>query len=257
MRTKFLRSVSIAIMCGASACSTGSLQSGETATVAPPVPSSATASSTASGLGSSNAAPHASVEALRKALHAHYSYRDRLGIDWNLAIDERAQELAAAPDARAFAKIASEILAGAKDPHVTLAVEGQSQRLVPYLPQPVLNVALPTLQRVIKDWNVRTKCLVTGRFDGYAYVLITHWDRARCGAELGADVAKALSDAADAKGLILDMRGNTGGDEMLARAVAGRFVKKPTLHSPSVLHQPTFHCQNQRKPRSFACSVRE
>ena len=92
---------------------------------------------------------------------------------------------------------------------------------------------------MISDWKVRTKCLVTGRFDGYAYVLITHWERARCGAELGADVAKALADAKDAKGLILDMRGNTGGDEMLARAVAGRFVKKATPYAKHAFVVPT------------------
>lgn len=178
------------------------------------------------------------METLRRAVDANYAYRDRLGVDWKAAIDARAAELAAAPDAAAFAKIAADVLARAKDPHVSIEIAGQQQRVVPHPHQPALNVALPTLQRVITDWNVRTKCLVTGRFEGYAYILITHWERARCGADLGVDVGKALADAASAKGLLLDMRGNTGGDELLAQKVAGRFVKKATPYARHAFVEP-------------------
>lgn len=252
VRTTRLSSFCIATLLATSACSTAAQPSAESATVSASTPNSGSPVATAnapSGAGSSpKSAPidaaRAAVEALRNALHANYSYRDRLGVDWNAAIDERKGELESAPDAIAFAKIASEILARAKDPHVSLAVDGQAQRLVPHPHQPVLNFALPTLQRVIVDWKVRTKCLVTGSFEGYAYVLITHWERARCGDDLGSDVAKALVDARGAKGLILDMRGNMGGDEMLARAVGGRFVKRPTPYAKHALVDAT-------KPGSF------
>jgi C-terminal processing protease CtpA/Prc len=186
--------------------------------------------------GSSATPPEAeppAVTALRAAIRDHYSYRDRLGLDWKAAIDARAADLAKATDAASFAKIVAEILAPARDTHITIEVEGQPRRLVPHVVKPVLNFAQKTLERVITDWKVRTRCLITGTFEGYAYVMITHWERARCG-DLGADFAAALSDAKSAKALILDMRANAGGDELLARAVAGRFVKKPTLYAKHV-----------------------
>ncbi len=173
------------------------------------------------------------MTALRVALRDHYSYRDRLGLDWKAAIDKRAADLAQAADAASFAKVVAEILAPAEDTHVTIEVEGQSRRIVPHVVKPVFNFALPTLEKVITAWKVRTKCLITGTFEGYAYIMITHWERARCG-DLAADFADALADAKSARALILDMRGNGGGDEMLARAVAGRFVKTPTLYAKHV-----------------------
>lgn len=176
------------------------------------------------------------VAALKRALAEQYSHRDRLGVDWNRRVDARAAELAQASPEQ-FAVIVQEILSAAKDTHVTVEAPG-GKRLNTFIPQPVMNFTLPALERHVQDWKPRTKCLVTGSVGDYGYILITHWLKERCG-DIGPDFAKLLAELSGKKGLILDVRPNGGGDEMLARSVAGQFVDKKTVYAKHAFVAPT------------------
>lgn len=179
--------------------------------------------------------PKPAVAALKKALSERYAYRDRLGVDWNQRVDARAAELAEAPPER-FAEIVQEILSVAKDTHISVEAPG-GKRLNTFTPQPVMNFSLAALEREVQDWKPRTKCLVTGRLGDYGYLLITHFVKERCG-ELGADFSKLLIEMGNMKGLVLDVRANSGGDEMLARSIAGRFVDDKTVYAKHAFVAP-------------------
>jgi hypothetical protein len=170
------------------------------------------------------------IEQLRKAIDQNYSYRDRLKIDWDKIFAESAPRLEKAETAKAFARQAGEMLAVARDIHMYLRV-GEStfptfRRSVPG------NLDLRLLPRVVPQWNDQ-QGVATGRFDdGIAYVMIASWGR---DVSEHVDLAYEAIGAADpTKGMIVDVRANSGGDETLAQKFAGCFITEAKLYSKNV-----------------------
>jgi C-terminal processing protease CtpA/Prc len=92
------------------------------------------------------------------------------------------------------------------------------------------NFSLPSLQKAVPGWARKSPTVFAGQFgDGIGYVMITTWakDRAK---ELQA-AFDVLEDPQCSKGLIIDVRPNSGGDELLARAFAGCFVAEPRVYA--------------------------
>ena len=128
------------------------------------------------------------------------------------------------------------LLAKARDKHLWIKV---GQDTVPTFVQPVLpNVYLAALPKLVPNWQQHTPVLASGRWeDGIGYVRIDTWDRAKT-KEL-APVFEVLEQFKDAPALIIDVRANGGGDERIARSVAGCFVEKPTVYAKHVIVDPT------------------
>jgi C-terminal processing protease CtpA/Prc len=76
----------------------------------------------------------------------------------------------------------------------------------------------------------RNKRISTGRFeDGIGYIMIADWSKQE---ENSLEPAfAALKEFADAPGVIIDVRPNSGGSEPLAEEFAGCFIDKPVLYS--------------------------
>ena len=73
----------------------------------------------------------------------------------------------------------------------------------------------------------RNKRVSTGRFeDGIGYILINNWSKDGDNLE---PAFAALKEFADAPGLIIDVRPNSGGSEPLAEEFAGCFVDRPVI----------------------------
>jgi len=127
--------------------------------------------------------------------------------------------------------VAGELLAEAKDLHIWLnvgpATYASHRRSVP------ANMNFKTLQRTVPQWKQRAGSVFSGQFDdGIGYILIGSWSAQQEGL-LEAALA-ALRDLADAPGLIVDVRANSGGDETLARKFAGRFVTSSKVYAKNV-----------------------
>jgi hypothetical protein len=172
------------------------------------------------------------VETLRRVLDNDYSHRDRLKIDWKNRFEEFEPKFLAAADKDQFAKIAVEFLSVAKDPH--LWIRGGNRNIGTHKVnlQPNMNPRLlPKLMPQLKQIG---KIAVVGDWpDGVRYVAFGTWDD-RDPASLKTAIA-AVKEAAEAKApLIIDVRPNTGGNEMRAREVAGFFVSKPTAYGKHV-----------------------
>lgn len=175
------------------------------------------------------------VNLLRAALLKNYSYRDRLGINWSRLLSKQRNALVEAKTAEEFAQIAAVLLAQAEDKHIWLKVAGK--QIPTYVRPPTPNVNFETLQKAVPEWQLRNKTVASGKLvDDVAYLWIGSWghDRAE---DLQAALA-FLKESKDARALVIDVRGNGGDDERLARELAGCFVDQPVLYAQHVTIDP-------------------
>jgi hypothetical protein len=163
------------------------------------------------------------IATLRDAIDNKYSYRDRLGLDWNKLFAEAGLEQAATRD-ELIARL-GKLLANARDAHLDLIVDGKYIATDPA--KPALNIAIAEVQKRVADFKVIDKCLYFARAGAYAFVLINSLENGRCDALTRAWSA-IYPQIASMPGLILDLRGNAGGNEEFAMQIAGHFVDKPT-----------------------------
>jgi hypothetical protein len=173
----------------------------------------------------------AAITELRRAIMEDYSHRDRLKVDWAKEFEKYTEKLEQAETPAKFAEQAGRLLAAAEDVHIWLKVGPAT--FPSYRRHVAPNVNLDTLAKTVPGWKVRSSCVTTGRFeDGIGYIMIHTW-------QPGDDDAfepafEALDEFADAKGLIIDVRTNSGGDEVLAGKFAGCFMDKPRIYAKNV-----------------------
>jgi len=168
------------------------------------------------------------VKQLRKAVYEKYSYWKLHKVDWNKLFKQHGPKLEAAETPSAFAREAAKLLANAKDLHVTVGVG--EMRLATHRRQVDPNYNEKSLSKAVPNWTVKNNCVTTGRFDdGIGYIRIAHWSREQEGDVRSA--LGALDELKDTKAMIVDVRPNSGGDELLAMEVASRFVKKRGVYS--------------------------
>jgi C-terminal processing protease CtpA/Prc len=88
------------------------------------------------------------------------------------------------------------------------------------------------LPRLVPGLEQHGTTTLTGRFDdGVAYVAVGTWEKREPAAmEAVFDAIKAAAES-KAPAVIVDVRPNSGGDELLAREVAGCFVTGPKVYS--------------------------
>ncbi len=173
----------------------------------------------------------AAVTELRTRIDEYYSYRDLHQLDWDTLFRKYSLKMEQAKSSTAFARHAAKLLANAKDIHIWLRVDDQTipafrRRVVP-------NYHTTTLSKLVPEWRDEGSCVSVGRFaDGIGYIMIKTWVRKKPDAiEPGFE---ALDDFVGAAGVIIDVRPNSGGSELLARQFAGCFVSKPVLYAKHV-----------------------
>ena len=172
---------------------------------------------------------------LRAAMRDHYSYYDRLGIDWNALLLRHSDTLTAAKTPAEFARTAGMILARAHDKHLWFRVDEET--IPSYVNPSVPNANFKWLPKLVPGWQIRCRGVASGRWnDGVGYLLIGSWSSSND--ELLPTVHKVLEEMQDAPALVIDVRGNGGGAEPLAQQVAGCFVDTPRLYAKHVIRDP-------------------
>ncbi|MCC6406258.1 MAG: S41 family peptidase, partial [Planctomycetes bacterium] len=157
-------------------------------------------------------------DALQKELASGYSYYDLRVADWNKLYRAHESKLAGMKTTRGWAGGVARMLAAAEDLHLYVRYESHTF--------PTGTRAVDTLfrrERLAKYLTVEpvgSNGLQGRTSDGIGYLMIGAW-------ELAADVdalEKALASLADCRAFVVDVRPNSGGDELLARRIAAWFV---------------------------------
>ncbi len=162
----------------------------------------------------------AAVQMLRQLLDERYSYADRLGWNWRAALEEEKPFLLASPNATEWALRALPFLARFEDKHLLLVLpDGES--LKPWRPAVFYNANDDAIRALLGPLTVHQDVGASARIDGIGYLRLDSWS----GEEEHEKIMHTLLDSMlDTRVLILDMRGNGGGDEIYARRLAARFL---------------------------------
>lgn len=177
-----------------------------------------------------------SARQLREAVERKYSHRQTRVADWSGLWPRFELRLVAAKSPREFAVIAGEYLAAARDPHIWLVEAGQ---IVPAHRQVLeRNADFTYLAGRIEGWKQIHPAAFRGwAAPGIGYLAINSWE-AKFAPQLPAALLAALAEMKEAKALILDVRGNSGGDETIARTIAGCFVQARVHYASHVNLDP-------------------
>ena len=175
------------------------------------------------------------VNLLRTALSKHYSYRDRIDIDWDQLVTKHRDALLETKSVQGFAEMVATLLAKAEDKHIWLDAAGER---IPTFVRPVTpNANFKQLSELVPGWTIRGSGVVSGRWpNDIGYLFIETWDQGK--AKGLASIFDVLWELHDAPALVIDVRGNGGGSETIARAVAGCFVDQPVVYAKHVVCDP-------------------
>lgn len=172
-----------------------------------------------------------SFDALTDALRSKYSYFDVRDVDWEKLFVAHRRDIVNQPTTEGWMRRTARMLAVAGDVHMTLQLDG---RQVPTFVRRVeANFNRSSVQELIPDLTQLNNSVAAGKTDdGVAYILITTWS-----AEAKDDIRRVqewLEEFSTAPGLIIDVRPNSGGSELLARGVASWFIDRPRVYAKHV-----------------------
>jgi len=166
---------------------------------------------------------------LKNALRMNYSYADLRQIQWGSRVDEFREDLYNAKSPESFATVAAKCMGEAKDSHIWFKV---GEKTIGTFQHPNrLNFNPRILPKLLPTLTQHGKTVLVGTTqEKIQYIAIATWDHRDPGS-----MAKAVEAVQNAirsrQPLILDVRANSGGDEMQARKVASYFVAKPTPYA--------------------------
>ncbi len=158
------------------------------------------------------------------------------GVDWKALRDTYRPQAAKAKTYFDVAAIVSEMLEHLEDLHVWVRFGGE---MIPGYSRPrQLNGFWPALDHKIANFTNISQGFAWGRMpDGIGYVNIYRLGSGGLPKAFDA----VLEKLADTWGLVIDLRFNGGGDVLLAREVAGRFLQKKCVYSYSQYRSDAAH----------------
>lgn len=181
--------------------------------------------------GAAMSTPESPVDRLKNAIENRYSYRDVRKVDWDVQWQKYENELRSENDPKAFAILAGEMLAATGDPHIWLKV---GEETVPAFRREVRpNGNFELLPKLIANWNRRNRNVALGSAaPDIGYIGLLSFQADGDGDELKS-VLEAIRVAAERemKGLVIDVRFNAGGSELMAQEIAGCFIEERKLYA--------------------------
>lgn len=190
----------------------------------------------------------ASLEVLRELVATEYSYRDRVVEDWDEPFATARESILAADSDASFARRIGRLLGAARDPHLWI---GPREQLAPTFERTApSHFALESVERRIEGLHKASDAIWTGRIpDGertVGYLLVRTLDSsAQAALAVAQDALDEFATSCDA--IVLDLRPNSGGNELLALPIAAWFVTGTKVYAGCV----------KRNPESGAWDVRD
>ncbi len=156
---------------------------------------------------------------LMKELPRRYSYHDLRVADWKALAKQHAAAIAGARTDRACAAALGRMLGATGDVHVSVQLGDQHFAGGTRSVDPLYRRAM--LDRYVRVAPVGPQVLAGRTGDGIGYLMVGGWT-----SEVDPDViGGAITELADTKAMVVDVRPNCGGDELRAREVAAWFVE--------------------------------
>ncbi|MFN0241733.1 MAG: S41 family peptidase [Planctomycetota bacterium] len=165
------------------------------------------------------------LDQLKSMLPERYSYFDRRVSDWSALYEAHEGAILAARTTRGWATAVAKMLAMAEDLHLFLRLGEQTFATSARAIDPHYRAKL--LPRYVPVSPAGKHGLVGRTDDGLGYVMIAAWSDPT---EIDA-IETALASLRDCKALVVDVRPNSGGDELLARRVAAWFVEGTKVYA--------------------------
>ena len=166
---------------------------------------------------------------LKQSIKMDYSYADLHQVDWDKRIESFRNELTQAKTPEAFATAAAKCMSEAKDSHIWFKVGDKTIGTFQHSARTNFNPRV--LPKLIPSLSQHGKTVLVGTTrENFRYVAIATWDH-RDDASMAKAVEAVREATKNKQPLILDVRANSGGDEMQARKVASYFVSKPTPYA--------------------------
>jgi len=164
------------------------------------------------------------IAKLRKAIDDDYAHRDLKKLDWNKLFEKYTPEIQKAQTPSEFARTAAKMLGENQDMHVWLKVGSRTVPSCTREYRPNWNLAVLKKRT---GWQEKSDSVILGKVDGFPYILVTQWSNPQSIAPAFEAIGDAVAD--NAKGIIIDIRNNGGGDDALASQVAGCFINSPKV----------------------------
>lgn len=167
----------------------------------------------------------AALDETKEILAAHYSYLDRRVSDWNELYRAHEAAILGAKTTRGWATTVARMLAATDDIHLYLRLGERTFATGSRAIDPLYRAKL--LARYVPVKPTGKQGLAGRTDDGIGYVMIAAWSDA---SEIDG-IETALASLRGCKALIVDVRPNSGGDELLARRVAAWFVEGTQVYA--------------------------
>lgn len=163
---------------------------------------------------------------LRRVIDERYSHRDRVVKDWDARYAAAGPQFTSAKTADEFAQRAAAFLRAAEDLHLTLLVDGKTKPT--FQRQVERNGDPKRLPKLLASLKQESNSVVTGRTrEGLGYILIAQWPAPDSPLMTPVHAAIGAFIAEKVPAVILDVRVNSGGNDLSALAVAERFAREP------------------------------
>ncbi|MHC5064660.1 MAG: S41 family peptidase [Planctomycetota bacterium] len=189
------------------------------------------------------------MRALEKTLAAKYSYYEHKELDWEALFAEHEEAILSARTDMGWTVAVGQMLKPANDLHMYLKVDEQTVGTGSRRVDPLYRYQL--LGQYFESLEEGSKGVLSGRTeDGYAYLMIGGWSG---NIDFGKveELIQGLGE--DTKGLVIDVRPNSGGSETLARQVAQYFVDGTKVYAKHATRKgkgaKNFHPVSKREIR--------
>lgn len=176
-----------------------------------------------------------SLKQLMKLLRKNYSYYDHRDIDWSALAKKHRRKILAASSTRSWVKRVAKMLSPARDLHMWLTYRDHTTAT--YRRKVRANFDLQGIKTVLPGLTQRNSVLYSVRTDdNIGYVLITTLaPEQKKNLRKVQDVFRTYQDC---KAMVIDLRPNGGGDEMLARDIAAWFIEGERVYAKHVYRKP-------------------
>jgi hypothetical protein len=150
------------------------------------------------------------------------------GIDWAaLSAGYRARLTATSTDRELFTELSS-LLGELRDVHVRLITPLGTYQYLPWRDRPPnVNDALVQSRYVSSPRRTASGRMLWGRIGETGYVRVSSLS----GSGWATEIDQVLDSLGASRSLVMDLRGNPGGDESLALTMAGRFVTSARVYA--------------------------